>query len=205
MFAQARLKPCVRNFLALILSICASDYISCAIFCTDRDSCVAQMSEEKVQCHQDIADDPDEYPEGGLRAWMVVFGSWCGMLPAFGLMNTMGVFEDWLSTHQLQGRSRSSVAWIFSVYVFFLFFGGVQSGAFRCCSSCVQLADIVQGPLFDAFGLRCVLIPGSTGLVASIMILSVASGRSSYPSSQKHVRNIIHRQNTTNSCWELES
>jgi hypothetical protein len=28
------------------------------------------------------------YPEGGLRAWLVVLGSFCGMLAAFGFMNT---------------------------------------------------------------------------------------------------------------------
>jgi hypothetical protein len=28
------------------------------------------------------------YPEGGLRAWLVVFGSFCGMLAGFGFMNT---------------------------------------------------------------------------------------------------------------------
>ncbi|KAF9892122.1 hypothetical protein FE257_002528 [Aspergillus nanangensis] len=108
--------------------------------------------------HQNVEDNPDTYPEGGWRAWGVVLGSWCGLFPAFGLMNTMGVFEDWLTTHQLRGHSRSSVAWIFSVYVFLLFFGSVQAG-----------------PLFDLYGLNCVLIPGSIGLVASVMILSIAS------------------------------
>lgn len=28
------------------------------------------------------------YPEGGLRAWLVVLGSFCGMLASFGFMNT---------------------------------------------------------------------------------------------------------------------
>jgi hypothetical protein len=28
------------------------------------------------------------YPEGGLRAWLVVFGSFSGMMAAFGFMNT---------------------------------------------------------------------------------------------------------------------
>lgn len=28
------------------------------------------------------------YPEGGLRAWLVVFGSFCGMAGSFGFMNT---------------------------------------------------------------------------------------------------------------------
>jgi hypothetical protein len=33
------------------------------------------------------ASDPG-YPEGGLRAWLVVFGSFCGMVGSFGFMNT---------------------------------------------------------------------------------------------------------------------
>ena len=28
------------------------------------------------------------YPEGGLRAWLVVLGSFCGILASFGFMNT---------------------------------------------------------------------------------------------------------------------
>jgi hypothetical protein len=28
------------------------------------------------------------YPEGGLKAWSVVFGSFCGMLAVFGFMNS---------------------------------------------------------------------------------------------------------------------
>lgn len=28
------------------------------------------------------------YPEGGVRAWLVVFGSFCGMLSSFGFMNS---------------------------------------------------------------------------------------------------------------------
>lgn len=34
------------------------------------------------------ADGDATYPEGGLRAWLVVFGSFCGMTAAFGFMNT---------------------------------------------------------------------------------------------------------------------
>lgn len=43
-------------------------------------------------------------------------------------MNTTGVFTDWLATHQLSNYSRSDVSWIFSIYMFFLWFGGVQIG-----------------------------------------------------------------------------
>jgi hypothetical protein len=34
------------------------------------------------------ADGDATYPEGGFRAWLVVFGSFCGMTSAFGFMNT---------------------------------------------------------------------------------------------------------------------
>ncbi|OQE07423.1 hypothetical protein PENVUL_c013G06052 [Penicillium vulpinum] len=98
-----------------------------------------------------------DFPDGGWRAWGVVLGSWCAMVPSFGLMNTIGVFESWLADHQLRDYSKASIGWIFSLYMFFLYFGSVQVGS-----------------LFDAHGLAPLLIPGCVGLVASVMILSVA-------------------------------
>ena len=65
------------------------------------------------------------YPGGGLKAWSVVFGSFCGMLSAFGLMNTVGTFQAYLSTHQLSSYSESTVGWIFSLYIFLAFFCGL--------------------------------------------------------------------------------
>ncbi|GES66304.1 putative monocarboxylate permease [Aspergillus terreus] len=79
------------------------------------------------------------------------------MVPSFGLMNTLGVFEAWLADHQLRDYSKASIGWIFSLYMFFLYFGSVQ-----------------VGPLFDAYGLTPLLIPGCIGLVASMMSFSVA-------------------------------
>lgn len=40
------------------------------------------------------------YPEGGLQAWLVVLGSFSGMLASFGLMNV----SDSLSSQPLNGR-----------------------------------------------------------------------------------------------------
>jgi hypothetical protein len=68
------------------------------------------------------------FPDGGWRAWGVVLGSWCAMVPSFGLMNTIGVFEAWLADHQLKDYSKASIGWIFSLYVFFLYFGSIQVG-----------------------------------------------------------------------------
>jgi hypothetical protein len=64
--------------------------------------------------------DETSYPEGGLRAWLVVFGSFCGMLASFGFMNTIGVFQTYLSNNQLKEYNESTIGWIFSVYGMFL-------------------------------------------------------------------------------------
>jgi hypothetical protein len=60
--------------------------------------------------------DDTPYPEGGLRGWLVVFGSFCGMLASFGFMNTIGVFQTYLSNNQLKEYNDSTIGWIFSVY-----------------------------------------------------------------------------------------
>jgi hypothetical protein len=60
--------------------------------------------------------DETPYPEGGLRAWLVVFGSFCGMTASFGFMNTIGVFQTYLSNNQLKEFNDSTIGWIFSVY-----------------------------------------------------------------------------------------
>ena len=69
-----------------------------------------------------------EYPEGGLRAWLVVLGSFSGMLASFGLMNITGVVQAYVTTHQLSQYDPATVGWIFSIYVFLSFFCGLQIG-----------------------------------------------------------------------------
>lgn len=72
-----------------------------------------------------------EYPEGGWKAWSVVVGAWCAMIPCMGILNTLGVLHAWLSTHQLKEYSESSVGWIFGAYGFFLYLAGAQAGMFN--------------------------------------------------------------------------
>ena len=68
------------------------------------------------------------YPEGGLRAWLVVLGSFSGMFACFGYMNTIGIYQAYISHHQLASYSESSIGWIFSVYIFLSFGGGIYIG-----------------------------------------------------------------------------
>lgn len=99
----------------------------------------------------------DKFPEGGLNAWLVVLGSWCAMVQIFGLINTSGIFEAYFKTHQLRDYSHSQIGWIFSLYLFVVFFIGVQ-----------------VGPIFDRYGPRVLVAVGSMLVVTSLMLLSIS-------------------------------
>ena len=100
-----------------------------------------------------------EYPEGGLRAWLVVFGSFCGMTAGFGYMNTIGIFHAYLGSHQLAQYGEQAIGWVFSVYVFLSFFCGVQIG-----------------PVFDAHGPRWILAIGTVCLLLSAFLMGECTG-----------------------------
>ena len=106
-------------------------------------------------CHPDTT-----YPEGGFRAYSVVFGSFCAMVAGFGLMNSVGTFQAYFSTHQLSNYSESTIGWIFSIYVFLSFFCGVQIG-----------------PVFDAKGPRWLVAGGSVCLVGGVMGLAESTSK----------------------------
>ena len=108
---------------------------------------------------QNLEDDAKAYPEGGLRAWLVVLGSFSGMTASFGLMNTVGTFQAYLSTHQLASYPPSAIGWIFGLYVFLSFFCGVQIG-----------------PVFDAKGPRWIVVSGTTCLLAGMVGVACSTG-----------------------------
>jgi hypothetical protein len=70
------------------------------------------------------------YPDRGLKAYSVILGAWLILFPASGLLNSTGILQAWLFEHQLYGYSESEVAWIFSVFAFLFFFGGLGVGMF---------------------------------------------------------------------------
>ncbi|KAI4167520.1 MAG: hypothetical protein LQ343_007152 [Gyalolechia ehrenbergii] len=58
------------------------------------------------------------YPDGGWPAWLIVLGSFSGMLASFGLMNTIGTFQAYLITHQLADESPSAVGGVGTSLIF---------------------------------------------------------------------------------------
>ncbi|CAK7274151.1 hypothetical protein SEPCBS119000_006022 [Sporothrix epigloea] len=94
------------------------------------------------------------FPEGGLQAWLVVFASFSTLVSVFGIINTASVFESWFATHQLAEYTASEIGWVFSLYLFLVFFVGIQ-----------------VGPIFDRHGPRYLVALGSVMSVTSVMLL----------------------------------
>lgn len=109
------------------------------------------------------AGDGETYPEGGLRAWLVVLGAWLALLSSLGLMNTLATFQTYVTTHQLEDYNEGTVGWIFSIYTFVVFCGG-----------------LFIGPLFDKHGPRWLTMTGTVFVGASLMLFSISTGKSPF-------------------------
>ena len=101
----------------------------------------------------------DDFPEGGLQAWLVVLGAFCSMFMVFSIVNSVAAFQDYLSQNQLSSSSPAQIGWIFSLELFFVFF----------CGICV-------GRIFDAYGPQMLVLVGSAGSVLSMMLLGFCKG-----------------------------
>jgi MFS family permease len=101
---------------------------------------------------------PADFPDGGLKAWTVVFGGWCGLFCTFGMINCIGVFNTYYIENSLSSYSSSTVSWITSTQVFFMTGLGV-----------------VFGRLFDSYGPRWLLIGGTLVYVFGLMMTSLST------------------------------
>lgn len=125
-----------------------------------------QPSEEKGNAHihheKHIEDNIDssseassDFPEGGRTANLVLLGSFLSLLGGLGYMNSIGIYQAWISTHQLHDVHKAKVGWIFGVYNAMSFFCGVQIG-----------------PIFDAQGPRWLMIAGTLLFILSFVLQS---------------------------------
>ena len=113
----------------------------------------------RAEAEADAEDDAD-FPEGGLAAWLVVLGSFCAMISVYGIINSAAVFESYFTTHQLAEYDSSTIGWIFSTYLFIVFFAGIQ-----------------VGPIFDRRGPRLIVAVGSLLVIASQLLLGLCEGK----------------------------
>jgi hypothetical protein len=122
---------------------------------SDSDASTLAADEEK-----------DDFPEGGLRGWSVVVGSFCGSFSVFGIINSTAILLEYFSTHQLKDYTPSQIGWIFGLSLFLTFFCGAPIG-----------------PIFDAYGPRVLVFCGSVLLVASMFLLGLCTRKCPYPIS----------------------
>lgn len=124
----------------------------------DREShCQKNENEESVEVISEFGDNIDSHPpDGGVMAWLQVLGSWTAIVMTFGLSSGTSVLMQWLLKNYLKHYSASRVGWMFSIQRFIFYFMGV-----------------LFGPIVDAYGVRCLIIPGSIGMVVCVFLLSV--------------------------------
>ncbi|KAH9831436.1 MFS general substrate transporter [Rhodofomes roseus] len=128
-----------------------------------------EMSKERISCDAPTLVDPQDIPEpaidrakdaveGGVEGWLTVLGAFLLLFCSFGQLNAFGTFQAYYADHQLKHMSPSAISWIGSLQLWIFFF----SGGFI-------------GRLFDEYGPRVLMLPGTLLLVLSIMITSVSS------------------------------
>ncbi|KAJ7772080.1 major facilitator superfamily domain-containing protein [Mycena maculata] len=70
----------------------------------------------------------EEYPDGGARAWFIVFGGACATFSTFGYVNAWGVFQAYYEETLLQDSSPSNIAWIGSIQYALVFLPALVGG-----------------------------------------------------------------------------
>jgi hypothetical protein len=115
----------------------------------------------KHQTLRSMASFEETYPEGGTQAWLVVLGAFFALFSSMGLMNSIAMFQAYTLSHQLKDHSEGTVGWIFSIYTFLAFFGGVYFG-----------------PVFDKYGPRWLVICGAACVVLAMVGMSFCKGKS---------------------------
>ncbi|KAK1535486.1 riboflavin transporter MCH5 [Colletotrichum paranaense] len=99
---------------------------------------------------------PGPPPDGGLRAWLCVFGTFLVVMNTWGMINSFGAFQSYYI--QTLDRSPSDISWIGSVEIFLLFFIGTFTGR-----------------LTDAGYFRSVATAGSVLVVAGTLAASACT------------------------------
>ncbi|KAH8168295.1 major facilitator superfamily protein [Sarocladium implicatum] len=95
-------------------------------------------------------------PNGGLRAWLVVTGTWCTAFCSFGWLNSVGIFQEYYQNTLLNSYSPSTISWIPSLQIFFMMAMGP-----------------VVGILYDRHGPRELILVGTFLHVFGIMMTSL--------------------------------
>lgn len=122
------------------------------------DNEVSKVHTLEKRSVEPTVEDLDDVPDGGWRAWLCTLGAFCGLTATFGVSNGTGTIQNYIATEILTNCSDSKIGWIFSLWLFFMYVGSVQTG-----------------PVYDAYGPSVLLLPGCVGWTLSLFMLSLCS------------------------------
>lgn len=91
----------------------------------DANGIAVQTTDNSIQDEDETLD----YPDGGLQAYLVLFGSFCGLIVCLGFINSIGVVQAYVSLHQLAHLPASTIAWTFSIYLCLAYGSGIFIGS----------------------------------------------------------------------------
>lgn len=94
----------------------------------------SDLAPSSLKAEEDLQE-TDEFPDGGLKAWLVVAGTFSSLFCTLGFSNSFGVFQTYYKLRVMPKEGFDDIAWIGSIQFFLIFAVGV-----------------VGGPLFDRYG-----------------------------------------------------
>lgn len=121
------------------------------------DSSIPATTPDTEGTHQMGKSQTNDFPDGGLRAWLVAAGAATGFFATLGYTNVFGVFQAYYKFHQLPDSSEGDIAWI----------GGIQAWM-------IFAVGAISGPLFDRFG-AWLIRPAAILYCFSIMMTSLCT------------------------------
>lgn len=99
-----------------------------------------------------------EFPDGGVSAWLTVFGAFLCYFSSYGWISSMGVFQTYYQQERLPSYSPSDISWILSVQVFAL-----------------SVFAPFAGKFFDSYGCQGLIGAGTFLHIFGLMMLSLAT------------------------------
>ena len=97
-------------------------------------------------------------PNGGLKAWMQVVGSFFVFFNTWGIINAFGTYQTYYESGILASSTPSDISWIGSLQAFLL-----------------MLVGSLAGPIYDAGYVHTLLLVGSFLIVFGQMMLSLCT------------------------------
>lgn len=98
------------------------------------------------------------YPDGGVKAYSVLLGSFLGLISNLGVINSIGAVQAYVSQHQLKTVKTSTVAWIFSIYL-----------------ALAYAIGLFIGPVFDRKGTRGLLVASTILITLGFLTAAVST------------------------------